>query len=75
MAQYGTMDYARLAKAGFLVGAALFLSGALGGVIAPGLQGEIPGWEQSLFLYSEVIGTVVGFFSPLVFGVVMPLLD
>jgi hypothetical protein len=75
MARSSTTDYATLAKGGFLLGAALFLSGALGGVVAPLLQGELPGWEQTLFLYAEVIGTAVGFFSPLLFGVVLPLMD
>ncbi|MFC7073724.1 hypothetical protein ACFQJ7_07565 [Halovenus rubra] len=75
MTQYSTTNYAKLAKSGFFLGIALFVSGALGGIIAPGLQTPVPGWEHTLFLYAEIIGTVVGFFSPLVFGVVLPLVD
>jgi hypothetical protein len=73
MARYSTSDYAFLAKSGFLVGASLFILGAIGGVVAPAILGSIPEWEQTLFFYSEVIGTVIGFFSPLLFGVVFPL--
>ena len=73
MARYSSTDNARLAKGGFLLGAALFVVGALGGIVAPMLVGPLPGWEQTLFLYAEIIGTIVGFFSPVLFGIVFPL--
>lgn len=75
MVRSRTFGHAFLAKYGFLLGASLFLIGAGGGLVLPAFLGELPEWEQTLFLYSEVIGTAVGFFSPLLFGVVFPLLD
>lgn len=73
MASYSTSDYAFLAKSGFLLGASLFVLGVLGSFILPAVLGSIPEWEQTLFFYSEVVGTVIGFFSPLLFGLVFPL--
>lgn len=73
MAGYSTAEYAKMAKGGFLLGVGLFLLGALGGLLAPMVTDPVPAWEQTLFLYAEVAGTVVGFFSPLLFGVVLPL--
>ncbi|PSP28768.1 hypothetical protein BRC65_01380 [Halobacteriales archaeon QH_2_65_14] len=70
-----SFDYASWAKTGFLLGLGLFALGAGGGLFGPALFGELPEWETTLFLYSEVIGTVVGFFSVLLFGIVFPLLE
>jgi hypothetical protein len=35
----------------------------------------IPAWEGKLFFYSEVLGVVSGFFSVVVFGIVLPLTE
>jgi hydrogenase/urease accessory protein HupE len=69
------MDYAAMLKRGFLGGVALFVIGALGGKIAPMLLGPLPGWEQTLFFDLEVLGILVAFVSPLVFGLVLPLIE
>jgi hypothetical protein len=71
MSQYSTADYAGFAKRGFAVGAALFLIGALGQALLTG----IPAWEQTLLFDLEVLGLFVGLLSPLVFGIVLPLVE
>lgn len=75
MGRYDDPDYITLAKGGFFLGLALFLVGAGGEVIGHALYESLPAWENTLFLYSEGIGLLVGFFSPLLFGVVMPLTE
>jgi len=75
MAQHSTADYEKLAKSGFLFGAGLFVFGVLGGVVAPAFVGSLSGWEQTLFLYAEIVGTVIGLFSPILFGIVFPLVS
>lgn len=73
MPRHGTTDYAFLAKTGFLLGVSLFVLGAIGGLVVPTFYGPLPEWEMTLFFYFEVIGTLVGLISPLLFGIVFPL--
>lgn len=68
-------DYVRLAKVGFLVGIALFAVGAGGELAGTALFGSLPGWETAILFDMEVLGVVAGLFSPLVFGVVLPLVE
>jgi hypothetical protein len=75
MAAHGSMDYAANLKRGFFLGVGLFLLGVIGGKVAPMLFGTLPGWEQTLFFDLEVVGIAVAFCSPLVFGLVLPLLE
>lgn len=71
MAEYVSTDYPSLAKGGFALGVALFLAGALG----QAALGQLPQWEQTLLFDLEIIGLLVGFFSPFVFGIALPLIE
>lgn len=75
MQRLGSMGYPDLAKWGFVIGALLFVVGAGGEVLAPVLIGPIPAWEQRLLFDLEAIGLLVGFFSPFIFGVMLPLIE
>lgn len=75
MAQYRSMDHATLAKRGFLLGATLFALGALGELAVHAFLGPVPGWTNMLLTDMEAIGILLGLFSPLVFGIVLPLIE
>lgn len=75
MGQYGSMDHATLAKRGFLLGVALFALGALGELAAATLLGPLPGWGNMLLTDMEALGILLGLFSPLVFGIALPLVE
>ena len=70
-----TREYARLVKAGFLLGLGLFLFGAVGQLVGATYFGPLPDWEATLLFDLEAVGLVVGFFSPIVFGIALPLLE
>jgi hypothetical protein len=73
---YSDFDYTRLAKVGFFLGVTLFLIGAGGEFIGHAFYANVlPPWFDFLFLDLEILGLVVGFFSPFVFGIFFPLLD
>ncbi|MFC7139468.1 hypothetical protein ACFQMA_06395 [Halosimplex aquaticum] len=75
MTQYVSTDYPSLAKTGFLLGVSLFALGAAGELVGTAVLGGVPGWEQTLFFDMEVLGILLGLFSPLVFGIVLPLVE
>ena len=75
MGRYGDIDYSRLAKGGFGAGVALFLVGLAGLTVVPTFVGELPAWEHALLLDAEFLGVAVAFFSPLVFGIALPLTE
>ncbi|WP_340101331.1 hypothetical protein [Salinibaculum salinum] len=75
MSQTGSMDHAKRAKQGFLLGAGLFAAGALGELVGHALFAELPGWEQALLFNAEAAGILIALFAPLVFGVVLPLIE
>jgi hypothetical protein len=68
-------DHASLARTGFLLGLALFVAGAGGELLGTAAFGTLPGWEAALLFDMEVLGIALGLFSPLVFGVVLPLVE
>lgn len=74
MGRYGSLDYPRLTKTSFLLGLALFVVGVLGQVVLGALPGT-PAWELTLLLDLEAIGLIIAFFSPLVFGILLPLTE
>ncbi|WP_121742642.1 DUF7860 family protein [Natronorubrum halophilum] len=75
MGRYGNLDYPLLIKAGFLTGLSLFTLGAGGELLGSMLFETLPAWEHTLFLYSEALGLVVAFFTPWIFGVLLPLTE
>lgn len=70
-----TVDYARVAKLGFLGGAGLFLLGAAGEMIVHAFVAGLPETVDQLFLGMEVGGILVALFVPIVFGAVLPLIE
>ncbi|UPM43570.1 DUF7860 family protein [Halocatena salina] len=75
MGRYGDLDYGLLTKTGFLLGIGLFALGAGGGAIGHSLYGTLPAWETTLFTYAEVVGILLGLFSPFLFGIFLPLTE
>ena len=75
MGRYGDMDYGAWAKGGFLLGFGLLAFGAGGELIGHAFFESLPAWENELFTAFEGVGLVVGFFSPWIFGIVMPLTE
>jgi hypothetical protein len=75
MSHDASRDYPTLAKTGFFLGVALFAVGGLGEIVGSVVFGGLPGWEQTLLFDMEVLGIALGLFSPLLFGVVAPLVE
>lgn len=75
MGRYGDLDYVVLTKAGFLLGVGLFVLGAGGEALGHSIYGSLPAWENTLLMYSEATGILVGLLSPFVFGVFLPLTE
>lgn len=72
---FADLGYGDWAKVGFLFGLGLFVFGAGGEIIGHAVVGALPLWENTLFTYSEGVGIIIGFFSPWIFGVALPILD
>ncbi len=75
MAYGNSIDHAKRAKQGFFTGLGLFALGGLGEIIGHALYAELPGWEQALFFNAEVAGVLIALFVPLIFGIVLPLIE
>jgi hypothetical protein len=75
MGRYGNIDYATFAKRGFLLGAGLFVFGALGELGGHALVGTLPSLVNTLLTDMEIVGILLALFSPLVFGIVLPLTE
>jgi|AntDeeMinimDraft_4_1070355.scaffolds.fasta_scaffold00687_14 uncharacterized transporter YbjL len=75
MGYYSGPDYSRLAKRGFFLGLALFVVGTGSELIGHAMFGALPQWENTLFFALTIIGFAVGFASPFVFGIIMPLTE
>jgi hypothetical protein len=73
--RYGNLDYPRLTKTGFAFGVALFAVGVLGHVAGSAFFGPLPGWESVLLTDMEILGIAIAFFSPIVFGILLPLTE
>lgn len=74
--RYGTLDYPKLAKYGFLLGATMFFVGAVGEILLAGVFSETaPGWVDTLLFDVEALGVLVAFLAVAVFGVIMPLTE
>jgi hypothetical protein len=68
------LDYADIAKKGFLFGVVLFALGAVGEVAGHAFLG-LPSIADQLFFGMEVTGILVGLLVPIVFGAVLPLVE
>ena len=75
MARYGSLDYAKITKYGFLVGVVLLCVGGGGEILGHAYLGELPAWEAALFLDLEVVGTAMMLLVPFVFGIALPLTE
>jgi hypothetical protein len=64
-----------LTRGGFFLGLGLFAPGAGGEVIGHAYFAPLPAWEETLLFDLEVIGLVVAFCSPFVFGIFLPLTE
>jgi len=73
--RYGNLDYPTLAKRGTLLGLCLFALGAAGELAVHALGTPIPAWEATLLFDAEVVGVALFLFSPIVFGVLLPLTE
>jgi hypothetical protein len=73
--RYDSIDYGFLAKGGFLLGLGMLVLGAGGALVGHAFFEPLPGWEKTLFFDLEVLGLLIGFFSPLTFGLVLPLVE
>jgi hypothetical protein len=73
--RYGNLDYPRLTKTSFAFGVALFAFGALGHLASGAFFGTLPGWESVLLTDMEVLGILIAFFSPIIFGILLPLTE
>ncbi|OAQ52276.1 hypothetical protein HTG_11685 [Natrinema mahii] len=75
MTHYSGHDYPKLAKTGFFVGLALFVVGTGSELVGHALFGSLPQWENTLLFAMALVGFAVGFASPFVFGIIMPLTE
>ena len=75
MGRYGNLDYPTLTKRSFLFGLVLFALGVLGEFLGHTYFAPLPGWEQTLLLDAEIVGILIAFFSPFVFGIILPLTE
>ncbi|SEN03059.1 hypothetical protein SAMN05216388_1001199 [Halorientalis persicus] len=75
MSQTASIDYQTYAKRGFFLGLALLLIGVVGSVVGHAFFEPLPAWENTLFVGAEFAGLLIGFFSPILFGIVLPLIE
>lgn len=73
--RYGDLDYPALTKTGFLLGLGMFVVGVGGEYVGYAVFGGLPAWEETLLYALATIGLLVGFFSPFVFGIFLPLTE
>ena len=69
------MDYARIAKAGFVGGLVLFVIGVVGELVGHAVLASMPPTEEQSLFAVEVLGVLVGFLVPVVFGALVPLTE
>lgn len=75
MGQYQRLAYSQYARGGFVLGVAVFVLGILGHAVGPALFGPLPEWELTLFTAMELGGIGLALCSPIVFAVVLPLIE
>ncbi len=75
MARTKSIDYPTWTKRSFLFGLGLFLTGLLADLLVSTYFGPVPAWEHTLFVDLEFLGIFVALLAPIVFGIVMPLIE
>ena len=70
-----SLDHAKIAKTGFLAGLGLFAIGVIGEFAGHSLASSLPETIESALLTAEILGVVVAFLVPVVFGAVLPLVE
>jgi hypothetical protein len=75
MAQTRNIDYPTWTKRGFLFGLTLLVVGLVADLVTRTFFAPVPAWEYTLFIDMEALGIVVGLFSPILFGIVLPLTE
>lgn len=75
MGRYGKLDYPHLTKAGFFLGLGLLVIGVGGEFVGQTYFGGLPAWEDTLLYALSIVGLLIGFFSPFVFGIFLPLTE
>lgn len=75
MGQHRRMTYPQYARGGFLLGVVVFGFGILGHAVGPALFGSLPAWELTLFTAMEITGVLLALCSPIVFAIVLPLIE
>ncbi|MCL7418461.1 MAG: hypothetical protein M8354_11575 [Halalkalicoccus sp.] len=75
MGQYQRLSYSQYARGGFAFGVAVFALGILGHALGPSLFGSLPPWEVTLFTLMEFGGIALALCSPIVFAIVLPLIE
>jgi len=73
--RYGDLDYPTITKRSVLLGIGLFSIGAIGEMMIHATGAQVPGWEETLLLDLEFLGTAIALFSPFVFGILLPLTE
>lgn len=72
MGRYGNLDCPTLTGRGFPLGLSMLLVGTAGEAFLPALVGPLPPREDALLLDLEMLGLVVAFLSPGLFGFPLP---
>lgn len=75
MGQYQRLAYSQYARGGFVLGITVFVLGILGHTLGPALFGPLPEWELTLFTAMELSGIGLALCSPIVFAIVLPLIE
>lgn len=52
----------------------MFALGVVGQLVVPRIQGTLPEWELSLFVWVSVAGVLIALLSVFLFGVAIPLI-
>ncbi|MES3518077.1 MAG: hypothetical protein PPP58_10475 [Natronomonas sp.] len=71
----GGLDYAKVAKSGFVLGAALFLFSAVAEILGHALYSSVPETVDQLLFATGILGIVIALFVPIIFGAVLPLIE
>jgi uncharacterized membrane protein YGL010W len=70
-----TRNYSRSLKRWFLAGLGLFVLAVVAEVVGHAMFAPMPAWEETLLFDLEVVGLLVAFFAPFVFGIILPLTE